>query len=175
MLSYFLTSLQPSVALWPESWRLRCHLLGGLPDGSAGKESACSAGDLGSVPGSGRSPGEGNGNPLQFSCLENFMDREPGSQRVGHGWETNFHFHFPCGKHVERKTGNILLLLLSASSGLRQMPVVIFYVFKGLLDGMFLFFPHLFTLLSFPPPPYFFSSLSPLCPEKELYILDICL
>ena len=75
----------------------------------------------------------------------------------------------------ERKTGNILLLLLSASSGLRQMPVLIFYVFKGLLDGMFLFFPHLFTLLSFPPPPYFFSSLSPLCPEKELYILDICL
>ena len=36
--------------------------------------SACSAGDLGSIPGSGRSPGEGNGNPLQYSCLENPMD-----------------------------------------------------------------------------------------------------
>ena len=35
------------------------------------KESACNAGDLGSIPGSGRSPGEGNGNPLQYSCLEN--------------------------------------------------------------------------------------------------------
>ena len=43
--------------------------------GSAGKESACSGGYLGSIPGSGRSPGEGNDNPLQFSCLENFTDR----------------------------------------------------------------------------------------------------
>ena len=39
-------------------------------------ESACNMGDLGSVLGLGRSPGEGNGNPLQYSCLENFMDRE---------------------------------------------------------------------------------------------------
>ena len=39
------------------------------------KKSACSTGDLGSIPGSGRSPGEGNGNPLQYSCLENPMDR----------------------------------------------------------------------------------------------------
>ena len=43
--------------------------------GSDGKVSACSAGDLGLIPGSGRSPGEGNGNPLQYSCLENSMDR----------------------------------------------------------------------------------------------------
>ena len=40
-----------------------------------GKESACIAGDLGLIPGLGRSPGEGNGNPLQYSCLENPMDR----------------------------------------------------------------------------------------------------
>ena len=39
------------------------------------KESACSAGDLGSIPGLGRSPGEGNGNPLQYPCLENLMER----------------------------------------------------------------------------------------------------
>ena len=38
-------------------------------------ESACNAGNPGSIPGSGRSPGEGNGNPLQYSCLENLMDR----------------------------------------------------------------------------------------------------
>ena len=44
-------------------------------DGSEVKASACNAGDLGSIPGSGRSPGEGNGNPLQYSCLENPMDR----------------------------------------------------------------------------------------------------
>ena len=46
-----------------------------FPGGSDGKESACSAGDLGSNPGSGRSPGEGHGNTLQYSCLKNSMDR----------------------------------------------------------------------------------------------------
>ena len=55
-----------------------------------GKESAFNAGDLGLIPGSGRSPEKGNGNPLQYSCLENPMDREAwrvqtmGSQRVRH-------------------------------------------------------------------------------------------
>ena len=49
----------------------------GFPGSSAGKESACNEGDLGSIPGSGRSPGEGNGNPFQYSCLENPMDRRP--------------------------------------------------------------------------------------------------
>ena len=43
---------------------------------SDGKESTCNVGDLGMIPGSGRSPGEGNGNPLHYSCLENPMDRE---------------------------------------------------------------------------------------------------
>ena len=47
----------------------------GFPCGSAGKESTCNAGDLGSVPGLGRSSGEGNGSPLQYYCLENPMDR----------------------------------------------------------------------------------------------------
>ena len=46
----------------------------GFPGGSEVKASACNVGNLGSIPGSGRSPGEGNGNPLQFSCLENPMD-----------------------------------------------------------------------------------------------------
>ena len=45
-----------------------------FPGGSDGKESACNAGDMGLIPGSGRSPGEGNGNPVQYSCLENPMD-----------------------------------------------------------------------------------------------------
>ena len=45
-------------------------------DGSDGKESACNAEGLGSIPGLGRSPREGNGNPLQYSCRENSMDRE---------------------------------------------------------------------------------------------------
>ena len=47
----------------------------GFPCGSDGKESACNAGDLGSIPGLGRSPGEGNDSPLQYSFLENFMVR----------------------------------------------------------------------------------------------------
>ena len=49
--------------------------LRGFPGSLDGRESACNAGDLASIPGSGRSPGEGNGNPLQYSCLENPMDR----------------------------------------------------------------------------------------------------
>ena len=49
----------------------------GFPGGSDSKESACSARDLGSIPGLGRSPEEGNGNPLQYSRLENPMDRGP--------------------------------------------------------------------------------------------------
>ena len=47
----------------------------GFSGGSVDKESACNAGDLGLIPELGRSPGEGNGNPLKYSCLENPMDR----------------------------------------------------------------------------------------------------
>ena len=47
----------------------------GFPGGSVGKESAWNAGDPGSIPDTGRSPGEGNGYPLQYSCLENSTDR----------------------------------------------------------------------------------------------------
>ena len=50
--------------------------LWGFPGGSDGKESAYNAGDWDLIPGLGSSPGEGNGNPLQYSCLENAMDRE---------------------------------------------------------------------------------------------------
>ena len=56
----------------------------GFPGGSDGKESACNAGDPGSIPGSGRSPGEGNGNSLQYSRLENPTAEEPGGlQSIG--------------------------------------------------------------------------------------------
>ena len=54
--------------------RLPTPVFLGFPCGSAGKESACNAGDLGSIPGLGRSPGEGKGYPLQYSGLENSMD-----------------------------------------------------------------------------------------------------
>ena len=54
----------------------------GFLSGSDGKESTCSTEDLGSIPGWGRSPGEGNGDPLQYSRLENPMDREAGQATV---------------------------------------------------------------------------------------------
>ena len=50
------------------------YLKRGIPGGSEGKASACNAGDPGWIPGSGRFPEEGNGNPLQYSCMENSMD-----------------------------------------------------------------------------------------------------
>ena len=72
-----------------------------FPDGSEGKESACNAGDVGSIPGLGRSPGGGHGNPLQYSCLENPEGQRSlagyspwsmvyglWSQTVGHNWAT---------------------------------------------------------------------------------------
>ena len=55
----------------------------GFPGGSEVKVSACNVGDLGSIPGSGRFPGEGNGNPLQYSCLENPMN--------GRAWWATIH------------------------------------------------------------------------------------
>ena len=70
----------------------------GLPEvAQTGKETPCSAGDLDSIPGLERSPGEGNSNPLQYSCLENSMDREDlqatvspcSSKKVGQDCVTN--------------------------------------------------------------------------------------
>ena len=57
-----------------------------FPCSLVGKASACNVGDLSSVPGSGSSPGEGNGNPLQYSCLENSMDRGAWQAIVGHDY-----------------------------------------------------------------------------------------
>ena len=75
----------------------------GFPGGSDGEESACNAGDPGLIPGLERSPGEGNGNPLQCSCLENSMDRGAWQAtvcRVAKSWtrlsDFTFTFHFPA-------------------------------------------------------------------------------
>ena len=66
-------SLTEDTSLGKLKGNLLCFELD-FPGGSDGKASAYNVGDLGSIPGSGRSPGEGNGNPLQYSCLENPMD-----------------------------------------------------------------------------------------------------
>ena len=67
----------PGASALPKSYKLKLYgfILMDIPGGSDVKVSACNAGDPGSIPGSGRYPGEGNGNPLQYSCLENSMDR----------------------------------------------------------------------------------------------------
>ena len=71
--------------------------LKGFPNGLAGKESTCNAGysrDMGSIPGSGRSPGVGNGNPFQYSCLGNPMDRRAWGCKAGHDWATHIYTHY---------------------------------------------------------------------------------
>ena len=93
---YFLSSLEIfDVSTWILVFKC-------FPGGAEVKASGCNVGDLDSIPGSGRSHGEGNGNPLQYACLENSMHRGAcglhfmGSQRVGHNWATNiFTFQLP--------------------------------------------------------------------------------
>ena len=69
--SYVYTSiLKTSLHIWDQVMCTRS-----FPSGSDGKESACYVGDIGSIPGWGRSPGDGNGNPLHYSCLENSKHR----------------------------------------------------------------------------------------------------
>ena len=81
-----------SPLLHPSLFADLLDLLSGLPLRLSSKESACQAEDASSITGSGRSHGGGNGNQLQHSCQENFMDKEPGglqsvrSQKVKHGW-----------------------------------------------------------------------------------------
>ena len=95
-----------------------------LPGGSEDKASACNAGDLGSIPGLGRSPGEGIGNPLQYSCLENPMDRGAWWATV-HGvaksrtWLSNFtHItHTPSPTESKRLFYTSVSLLLSRIQG----------------------------------------------------------
>ena len=74
--------------------RLPTSVFLGFPCGSAGKESACNAGDLGSIPGLGRSPEEGKGYPLQYSGLENSMDCIV--HGVAKSWTHLSDFHFHC-------------------------------------------------------------------------------
>ena len=69
----------------------------GFPGGSVGKEPTCNVGDLGLVPGLGRSPGEGKGYPLQYSGLENSMDCSPWSHKESDMTGATSSFHFTSG------------------------------------------------------------------------------
>ena len=98
---FFIDIFKGNTGTWEKGFRLGFWLIliayaiwKGFPPSSVSKESACNAEDMGSIPGSGRSPGEGNGNPIQYSWLENSMDRGTlratvhGVARVGHDWVT---------------------------------------------------------------------------------------
>ena len=91
-----MSSYQASWNSYTEGY-INCIFALGFAGGSNGKESACHVGDLDSIPGSGRVPGEGNGYPLQYSCLENSMDRGDWQVTV-HGvaksWTMLSDFHF---------------------------------------------------------------------------------
>ena len=81
---------------WEDSLRrdrLPTSVLLGFPCGSAGKESTCNAGDLGLIPGLGKYPGEGNGYPLQYSCLENSRDCIVHGVTKSRKRLSDFHFH----------------------------------------------------------------------------------
>ena len=80
---------QQGIMLSEISQRERQIPYGFFPRSSVVKESACNAGDLGSTSGSGKSPGDGNGNPLQFSCLVNPTDREAWQATVHESQESN--------------------------------------------------------------------------------------
>ena len=91
-----------------KSWQGKRVLISIFPGGSNDKESICNAGDWGSIPGLEDSPGEGNGYPLQYSCLETSWTKEQGGlqsvglQRVGHNWETIMNNHQPKKKKKDR-------------------------------------------------------------------------
>ena len=74
LLYKIVTRLHAYIYIYPFLTYFPLWFIRGFPGGSDGKESAYTAEDLGSIPGSGRSPGEGNGNPLQYPCLEHPMD-----------------------------------------------------------------------------------------------------
>ena len=103
---------------WFDSWvgkspwrreRLPSPIFLGFPCGSAGEESPCNAGDLGLIPRLGRSPGEGNGYPLQYSGVENSM----GFQRVRHDWASfTSHLFFVCSRVVLSLNVQQLIVIL---------------------------------------------------------------
>ena len=90
----------------------------GFPGGSDGRESACNSGDPDLIPGLGRSSGKGNGNPLQYSCLENSMDREAwlatvhgvskGRKQLSARAHTHTHTHNQAAQYVNLEDCNMI-------------------------------------------------------------------
>ena len=108
----FSAGLLPAVDFFFFFFLICCFRSGSFPGGSVGKECTCNTGDPGLIPGSRKSPGEGNGNPLQYSCLENPMDRGVwqatvhGVTRVG----PNLVPKPPCSGQEQMQNLDVLLL-----------------------------------------------------------------
>ena len=143
----------------------------GFPHSSVGKESACNVGDPGLIPGSGRSPGEGNGNPLRYSCLENSMDRGAwqatvhGVAIVGHDLATKpppqplfFEMHF----FIQVFKGSVTLFIF-----LTRKPSLQWYT--SLCS-----WPRILTHLIGPQSPGFFLSHQGLTSCDCLFLLFVC-
>ena len=97
------SALLASVLAPCSSNKLAYNVHKGFPGGSDGKESTCDAGDLGSIPGLGRSPGEGKGYPLQYSGLENSVDCIVCGVTKSRTRLSDFHFHYNMLKPRERE------------------------------------------------------------------------
>ena len=110
-----------------------------FPGGSAGKESACNAGDQGSIPGSGRSPGEEHGNPLQYACLENSRDKGAWwLQSMGSQSRTRLsdnHSSLVCYIRIIFHIGSSYLLRLLCSI-LCALEINAFFFLKSLQTGL---------------------------------------
>ena len=135
ILNHWTTSEVLSAPIW---WGLvHFHISfsqSGFPSDSNGKESACNAEDPGSIPRSGRSPGEENGYPLQYSCLENPMDSPRGrkeSQRVWHDWETNTHTHIHTHIIMKLKTSFSLFTFMHWRRKWQPTPVFLPGEYQG--------------------------------------------
>ena len=112
--------------------------------GSYSKESVCNVEDTHLIPGSGRSPGEGSGNPLQYSCLENSMDRETWwaktmeSQRVGHNWATNVWLLLSSFTFIKRlfSSSSLSAIIVVTSAHLRLLIVLLAILIPACSDSM---------------------------------------
>ena len=110
----------PSLFTWNYHNIVNCLYPQYFPCGSAGKESACNAGDLGSIPGLGRSPGEGKGYPIQYSGLENSVDCIVHGVAKSQTWQSDFHFHFPIQNKKWKKESHTIRPNLYVESKTKQ-------------------------------------------------------
>ena len=102
-----------------------------VPGSSAGKESVCSAGDLGSIPGLGRSPGEGKGYPLQYSGLEKSMDCIVHGVAKSRTRLSDFHFHFPrprAWRWIPRADASLNSESFCSSDSKSHLPLIFLFI-----------------------------------------------